>query len=143
MPRKPQPRKNWGYGVCTLSKYDHIRIAQAAKYPLKLGIELTAELETELRSAISCFVADTTQFADPPRQREIKAALERVVKCSDNFVDALIHTDAATDRLLAWEGVPFTEAYLTKKADLWSVTVPEAMPSLKVFSPLIRKKQLN
>ena len=119
MPVKTKPKKKWGYSSRFVSKYEDIRRSQAARYPAKLGIELTPELEIELKRAINNFVAETTQFTDRPRLSEIRATLDTIQKSSNQLANALEGIDIDTARAIKLEGILDAEIketiYQTKK----------------------------
>ncbi len=117
MPRKTLPHDNWGYKARRISYEEQENREKALKIPEQLGFKLTPELKREYENSINLFLADKTQYANPPRAREVRAALTRIQKSSESFINALNNIDVLSDRLMQLNGGPNFEKWEEDKED--------------------------
>ena len=110
MPKKTEPRRDWGFKPTLVSQEEQEQREKVLKLPEKHGMNLTPQQHEHYANTMYHFIADNTQYANPPKRSEVKAALQEIMDGSQKFVDAIKHIDYATCRLMEYPYEDFKKA---------------------------------
>ena len=104
MGRKKAEKKPWGIKSSWHTK-DELKARQMVmNVPEKVGLSFSPELQEKYCDAITVFLADKTQYANPPSLGEKKEMIKGLKEACENFISAIKQFDEhRLGRLLDFE----------------------------------------
>lgn len=106
MPKKKKPKYRWGFTRGTLESAEGRKInreeilERAGKVPADAGLYLSDDQHQIFIKTCDNFIADKTQFANPPNKGEIKEAARELQEKAKDFAECLSNLDHHTRRKL-------------------------------------------